>query len=128
MNLLWFFLGGGLITGLLWMFSGVFMICTIIGIPWARAAFVFADFSFHPFGRAAVSRSTVTGKRDIGTGCLGLLGNVLWFFVCGIALAISHLFAGLILFCTIIGIPFGLQHMKFASLALAPIGKTVVKL
>lgn len=127
MNVLWFFFGGGLLAGIWWMLTGLLMVVTIIGIPWARAAFMFAEFSFHPFGRVAVNRSVVTGKQDIGTGCLGLLGNIVWFFAGGLWLAIGHLFAAMLCFITIIGIPFGLQHMKFASAALAPIGKTVIE-
>jgi uncharacterized membrane protein YccF (DUF307 family) len=41
-------------------------------------------------------------------------------------LAIAHLSAALCLFVTIIGIPFGIQHMKLALVALMPIGKTIV--
>lgn len=128
MNILWFFLGGGLFAGIGWMLTGLLMIVTIIGIPWARAAFMFAEFSFHPFGRSAVNRASVTGKEDIGTGCLGLFGNILWFFPCGLPLALGHLCAALLCFITIIGIPFGLQHIKFACAALAPIGKTIIVL
>ena len=57
---------------------------------------------------------------------VGLLGNVLWFIFAGIWLAIGHLLSALACFITIIGIPFGLQHLKLAGIALAPIGKTIV--
>ena len=81
---------------------------------------------FWPFGREAVDRRISQGKEDIGTGKLGTLGNVIWFIFGGIWLAIGHLFTGLALFLTIIGIPFGLQHLKIAGLALFPIGKEIV--
>ena len=38
----------------------------------------------------------------------------------------GHLLCALLDFVTIIGIPFGIQHMKLAGIALAPIGKTIV--
>ncbi len=82
---------------------------------------------FFPFGRVAVSRRDVTNKSDVGTGVLGLIGNVIWFVVFGLWLAIGHLASALLCFITIIGIPFGLQHVKLAEIALAPIGKTIVE-
>ena len=79
-----------------------------------------------PFGSSAVNRELITGNRDIGTGGLGCLGNVIWFVLAGWWLALGHLFAAFANFITIIGIPFGIQHLKFAMIALAPIGKTIV--
>lgn len=55
-----------------------------------------------------------------------LLGNLIWFIFAGVWLAIGHLLAALFCFVTIIGIPFGIQHLKLASIALASIGKTIV--
>ena len=69
----------------------------------------------------------VTGEEDIGTSPLGLVGNIVWFVFAGIWLAIGHVFTGLLLCVTIIGIPFGVQHFKIAAMALAPIGKTVIE-
>ena len=54
------------------------------------------------------------------------LGNVIWIVFGGIFIAIEYVIASIGLMVTIIGIPFGLQHLKLAWLALAPIGKTVV--
>ena len=85
------------------------------------------EFAFWPFGKVAVNREVVNGQSDVGTGALGMLGNVLWFVVAGIWLAIGHLASALACFITIIGIPFVLQHLKLAGLAMAPIGKTIVK-
>ena len=55
-----------------------------------------------------------------------MVGNILWFIFAGVWLAIGHVVTALALFLTIIGIPFGVQHLKLAVLALAPIGKTIV--
>lgn len=124
-NLLWFLFGGALM-GLGWWLFGLLAALTIVGLPWARAAFVIGQFSFFPFGQEAVSRDLLTGRQDIGTGPLGLIGNVLWFIFAGFWLALGHLGSALVCCCTLIGIPFGLQHLKLAVLALMPIGKTIV--
>ena len=82
--------------------------------------------AFLPFGREAVDRRVLTGRDDLGTGGLGLIGNVIWFVFAGVWLAIGHVIWGVMNCLTIIGIPFGLQHFKLAGLALFPVGKTVV--
>ena len=124
-NFLWFVLGG-VLMGLAWWIVGVLALLTIVGIPWARACFVIGQFHFLPFGREAIGREELTGVGDIGTGGLGLLGNVIWLLVAGIWLAVGHVLAALVNFVIIIGIPFGIQHLKLAGIALAPIGKTIV--
>ena len=125
LNLIWFVLGG-LVMGLAWWLVGLAFAITLVGLPWARACFVIGKFSFWPFGQEAVSRRELNGQNDIGTGPLGLLGNVIWFVVAGCWLAIGHLTSALACFVTIIGIPFGIQHIKLALIALAPIGLQVV--
>ena len=125
LNILWFVLGG-LLMGLAWWLVGLICALTIVGIPSARACFVIGNFSFWPFGQEAVSRQELIGRADIGTGPLGLVGNVIWFVVAGWWLAIGHLTSALACFVTIIGIPFGIQHIKLALIALAPIGLQVV--
>jgi uncharacterized membrane protein YccF (DUF307 family) len=124
-NLIWFVLGGFLM-GLGWWLAGLVLALTIVGLPWARACFVFGTFCFVPFGREAISREDLTGERDLGTGPLGTLGNVVWFLVAGWWLALGHLASAVATALTIIGIPFAIQHLKLAVCALAPIGKTVV--
>ena len=125
LNILWVVLGGFWMA-LGWWFAGLIMAITIIGLPWARACFVIGGFTLWPFGSSAVNRELVTGNRDIGTSGLGCLGNVIWFVLAGWWLALGHLFAAFANFITIIGIPFGIQHLKLAGIALAPIGKTIV--
>ena len=124
-NLFWFILGG-FVMGLGWWFAGLICALTIVGLPWAKACFVMGQFAFVPFGKKAIDRRELTGVRDIGTGALGMLGNIIWFVFAGVWLAIGHLLSALFCFATIIGIPFGLQHLKLAGIALAPIGQTVV--
>jgi uncharacterized membrane protein YccF (DUF307 family) len=125
LNILWVVLGG-LVMALGWWLAGLICAITIVGLPWARSCFVIGSFSLWPFGQEAISRRELTGRHDLGTGALGLVGNVLWFLVAGWWLAIGHLTSALACFITIIGIPFGIQHIKLALIALAPVGMTVV--
>lgn len=124
-NLLWFLLGG-VIMGLAWWFFGAIAFITIAGIPWGRACFVIGNFSFFPFGKEAISRNELTQQKDIGTGGFGLLGNIVWFIFAGLWLALGHVVSAILNFITIIGIPFGIQHLKLAGIAIFPIGKTIV--
>ena len=124
LNLLWLFFGGWT-TAVSWLVSCVFMVISIIGIPWARAAFNIALLNLWPFGSKVVDREHVSG-HDIGTGFLGFLGNIIWFILCGWWLALAHLCWALLLGITIIGIPFALQHLKLAKISLAPVGKAIV--
>jgi uncharacterized membrane protein YccF (DUF307 family) len=124
-NILWFLLGG-VLMGLAWWFVGLIACITIIGIPWGKACFVMGQFSFFPFGKEAVSRKLVNQEGDIGTSGLGVVGNIIWFVFAGFWLAIGHIISALMCFIIIIGIPFGIQHLKLAGIAIAPIGKTIV--
>ena len=124
-NFLWFLLGG-IFMGLGWVVVGCIMYITVIGIPWGRSCFVIAKFNFLPFGKEAISRKELTGEDDLGTGTLGILGNVIWFLLAGLWLAIGHAICGVLNLCTVIGIPFGIQHLKLAGISLSPIGKTIV--
>lgn len=112
--------------GLAWWLAGILCFISIIGIPWGKACFVIGQFTFWPFGKEAVSRKQKSGKDDIGTGTLGLIGNALWLVLLGIWLAIGHIVSGFLCCITIIGIPFGIQHFKLVPISLMPIGMTVV--
>jgi uncharacterized membrane protein YccF (DUF307 family) len=87
---------------------------------------VIGQFAFLPFGREAISLRELYGTDDIGTGLLGLVGNVIWFLLAGAWLALGHILSAIVCFVTIIGIPFGIQHLKLAGISLAPIGQTIV--
>ena len=124
-NFIWFIFGG-ILMGLAWWLVGLLAFLSIVGIPWGKACFVIGQFTFFPFGQEAISRKELQQKDDIGTGGLSMLGNVVWFVFAGVWLAIGHLFSAVLCLITIIGIPFGIQHLKLAGIALAPIGKTIV--
>ena len=124
-NILWFVFGG-FFLGLAWMLFSLLAFITIIGIPWGRASFVIGKFAFFPFGKEAIDRSMLSANKDIGSGALGVIGNIIWFIFAGLSLGISHFILAICCFITIIGIPFGIQHLKLAGLAIFPIGKTIV--
>jgi uncharacterized membrane protein YccF (DUF307 family) len=125
LNILWFIFGG-FAAGFAWVFGGLLLAITIVGLPWAGAAFRIAGFTFAPFGRRVIDRQAVTGREDLGTGGVGLVLNLVWLLFAGWYIALAHLVIGVAQCLTIIGIPFGLQHFKLAIIALAPVGKAVV--
>ncbi len=112
--------------GIVWWIIGLLAFISVIGIPWGRACFVMGSFSFFPFGKEAINRDELTHQEDIGTSSLGMVGNIIWFVLAGFWLAVGHVISAVLNFSTIIGIPFGIQHLKLAGIALAPIGKTIV--
>jgi uncharacterized membrane protein YccF (DUF307 family) len=125
LNLLWIVCGGLWMAGA-WVIAGIVMALTIVGLPWTRAAFNIAAYTLLPFGQKAVSRAEYFGSDDIGTGPLGLLGNIVWMVLAGWWLALGHLITAVLLAVTIIGIPFAWAHLKLAGIALWPIGKMIV--
>jgi uncharacterized membrane protein YccF (DUF307 family) len=125
LNLLWIVFGG-LWMAVGWIIAAFLMAITIIGLPWARAAFNIASYTLLPFGQKAVSRAEYLGSEDIGTGPLGVLGNIIWLLLAGWWLALGHLITAILLAVTLIGIPFAWAHLKLAWIALWPIGKMIV--
>jgi uncharacterized membrane protein YccF (DUF307 family) len=124
-NFLWFILGG-VFMGILWWIMSLLCFISIIGIPWGKACFVIGQFTFFPFGKEAISREELHQTKDIGTSGFGVIGNIIWFLLFGLWLAIAHIVSAIACFITIIGIPFGIQHLKLAAVALFPIGQTIV--
>ncbi|MDR7117041.1 YccF domain-containing protein [Caulobacter sp. BE254] len=125
LNILWFIFGG-FISGCLWLLGGALLAITIVGLPYAGAAWRIAGFAFWPFGKEIVPRDLVTGREDLGTGPLGCVLNVIWFVLGGWYIALAHLIAAVAEAVTIIGIPFAIKDLQLAVVALAPIGRTVV--
>ena len=125
LNILWIACGG-LYMAAGWVIAAVIMAITIVGLPWARAAFNIAGYTLLPFGQKAVSRAAYSGREDFGTGPFGMLGNIVWLVLAGWWLALGHLITAIVLAITVIGIPFAWAHLKLAGLALWPIGKMIV--
>ena len=113
-NIIWFILGGWY-TGLSWLVLGLLWCITIVGMPLGIQCFKFAKLSACPFGKDV----------QYGTSAGSLLLNILWIVLTGVPMAIEHALTGLFLCCTIIGIPFGVQHLKLAKLALMPFGTRI---
>ena len=120
MNILWLIFGGWSVA-ISWFTASLFMVISIIGIPWARAAFNIGLLTLWPFGSKVATRKT----SDLGTGPFGFIGNILWFVFGGFWLALIHLFWAFIFAITLIGIPFAIQHLKLARISIAPIGKKI---
>ena len=113
-NLLWMVFGG-FVLAMTWAFFGILWCITIIGIPIGIQCLKIAGFCLWPMGRQVKS----------GGGSVSVLLNILWILFGGLTLAIGHALTGLLLYVTIIGIPFGRQHFKLAQLALTPFGATI---
>ena len=116
-NILWFVLGGFLVALYYWI-VGLLTCITIIGIPFGVQLIKMGTFALWPFGHEVTS-----GPND--SGCLAIIMNVIWILVGGIEIAVLHLSFGLFGCITIVGIPFGIQHVKMAFLALVPVGKKI---
>ncbi len=114
-NIVWLILGG-LIEAIIWFLAGCICCITVIGIPVGMQCFKFAKMVLCPFGK-------VIDYGKMGSGSIIL--NVIWVLLCGIELAAAAALMGIACCLTIIGIPFGLQHFKFAMLALAPFGAQI---
>ncbi|MGQ2990056.1 YccF domain-containing protein [Brevundimonas sp.] len=122
LNLLWLVFGG-FVSGVAWLFGGLLLALTIVGLPWVFAAWRIAAYSFWPFGREIVWRDP--DPADLGQGCLGVGMNVIWLVLAGWWIALAHLMIAVAEFVSIIGIPFALKDLELAKLALAPIGRTI---
>jgi len=57
---------------------------------------------------------------------MNFLGNILWLLFGGLEIALLYYVAGVLMCCTIVGIPFGLQLFKFGTYTLWPFGHRFV--
>ena len=117
LNVIWLIISGfWLAVG--YALAGIVMCILIITIPFGIAAFRLAGFVLWPFGRTLIRRPDA--------GVASAIGNVIWFILAGLWIAIAHLVLGVALCFTIIGIPFGWANIKLAAVAIAPLGKDIV--
>ena len=117
-NIIWFVFGG-FIVAIEYVIASLLMMITIIGIPFGLQTLKLAEVALFPFGRKVV-------RNENSSGCLSLIMNIIWFFVGGVWIMLTHLLFGLLFCITIIGIPFGKQHFKLMKLAFSPFGKTII--
>ena len=136
LNVIWLVFGGFLLA-LGWFIAAIVMALSVIGLPWARACLEMGGLTFAPFGRAAVTaeearlsdafqrrdRSKLAGNSVLSG--LGFLAGILWLPF-GFLLFLGHVAVGILLCLTIIGLPFGIQHLKIAGFALWPVGMRVM--
>lgn len=116
-NLIWFIFGGA-IAALIYIFGGIALCLTIVGIPFGMQLFKLAGLVAFPFGKEIrMSRSS---------GLLSIIFNILWLIFGGLEVALGFLVLGVIFCITIIGIPFGKQAFKLALLSLMPFGQNAV--
>jgi len=117
-NILWVIFGGLLVSAYYFIVGLLFCI-TIVGAPFGYQLIKMAGFALWPFGHEVRSASN-------DGGCLSIFMNILWIVLGGIEIALIHVTCGIALCCTIIGIPFGVQHFKMAILAVVPFGKEII--
>ncbi len=116
-NIIWLVFGGLLAT-LGYMVGGFVLCITIVGMPWGLQCFKIAGLVLWPFGRKVTSHAN-------SLGCLNIFCNIIWLLCGGLYTAFIHVVFGILLFITIIGIPFARQHFKLVEISLMPFGKTV---
>jgi uncharacterized membrane protein YccF (DUF307 family) len=117
-NILWWIFGG--LEAAVGYFTGSLALAvTIVGIPFALQTFKIGLLCLWPFG------SEVSDSADGPSGCIRVPLNILWIIFGGLWAWLMHVFFGLLLGITIVGIPFAKQHFKMAGLSLTPFGKDV---
>ena len=116
-NLIWIIFGG-FTTFIEYILAGLLLCITLVGIPFGIQCFKLAFVNLAPFG------VQFTDKPSSG---VSTIFNIIWIVFAGIWISLTHLFFGVLLFITLIGIPFAKQHFKLMSVALTPFGKTYVR-
>jgi uncharacterized membrane protein YccF (DUF307 family) len=124
LNLLWATVGGGFVIAIQYALGGLLLCLTVVGIPFGVQCFKLAGLAIWPFGREVVDHPD---RRSMMGGVLGLVMNIIWLVAGGLSTFVSHVVLGFGLAVTVIGIPFALQHLKLAVLALFPFGRDVVE-
>jgi len=117
-NVIWLILGG-IIIAIEYFVASLILMITIIGIPFGLQTLKMGTLALWPFGRTTIQRKSTTG-------CLSTFMNLIWIFIGGTWISLTHFFFGILLAITIIGIPFARQHFKLAGLALTPFGREIV--
>ena len=129
-NFVWFVFCGGLLSAVIWFLFGGIMAITVIGLPFAYAAFRIGRFAAFPFGKELVDARDLGESRIPGTA----IANVLWFLLAGIWLGIAHVLMAawciascLLILPILLGAPaWAFAHLRLAGVSLTPLGKRVV--
>ncbi|WP_026529309.1 YccF domain-containing protein [Haematomicrobium sanguinis] len=118
LNIIWLVFGG-LFLAIGYFLAGVICCLLIITIPFGIASFRIASYALWPFGRTIVDKGGSTGP-------ISFVGNVIWFVVAGLWIAIGHVVSALAQAITIIGIPLAIANLKMIPVSLMPLGKEIV--
>lgn len=119
LNILWFVFGGFLIA-FAYVFGGVILCITIIGIPFGIQCFKLSILGLAPFGQEI-------RETEPPGGAIAVIMNIIWILFAGLHLAVMHLLLAAFFAITIIGLPFAVQHLKMTRLAILPFGFRVVE-
>jgi uncharacterized membrane protein YccF (DUF307 family) len=117
LNVIWLLLAGFWMA-IAYVVAGVICCVLIITIPFGIASFRIANYALWPFGRSLIRRADA--------GVASNIGNVIWVIFAGWWLALGHVFTGIALCVTIIGIPLGIANFKLIPISLVPLGREIV--
>ncbi len=117
LNIIWFIFGG-LWLALGYFAFGVLACLLIVTIPFGIASFRMAAYALWPFGKAVVEKPTA--------GAGSAIGNVIWFLIAGVWLAIGHVTTAAAQAITIVGIPLAIANLKMIPVTCFPFGKEIV--
>ena len=117
-DLLWIILGGGILIFFEYLIGGLVLCLTIVGIPFGWQCIKLSVLGLFPFGKRVERNSR-------SSGFIAILMNIIWILFGGIWVAITHLIFAVLTGITIVGLPFAKQHIKLASMALAPFATRV---
>ena len=93
LNLLWLIFGG-LATAIEYLISSVGLMITIIGIPFGLQTLKIGILALWPFGKQVTPSET-------SNSCLSLLMNIIWIFIGGIWICLTHLLFGVLLYINV---------------------------
>jgi len=116
-NIIWLIFGGFAVA-IEYFTAGLALMVTIIGIPFGLQSMKLGVLALWPFGSKVV-------RTEMAGGCLSTLMNIIWLVFFGWIIALTHLFFGILLSITIIGLPWGKQHFKLMGIAITPFGRTI---
>lgn len=118
LNALWLIVGGGLVLAIGYGVAALICFALVVTIPFGIASLRLAAYTLWPFGRTVV--------ENPAAGVASGIGNVIWAVVAGWWIALSHVIAGIGLCITVIGIPFGIAHLKLVPVAFWPLGRDII--
>lgn len=118
-NVIWLIFGG-FFTGLGYIFGGLVLLITIVGIPFGIQAIKIGGATMTPFGRGLSVTEEASKPGNV-------VFNIIWALLFGWEIASAHLASALILAITIVGLPFAKQHLKLIPVSLAPFGRYLDK-